>query len=115
MECEVKVCRAAAEGKYHATTVTLDNNGESIALICSMSQCFNPVKVAVNKDTVKRIIDVRAEAGLATIILSEYQTNGIREIFIKNANPVRLRELIHQMKSVLPMNAASPSPRNRKT
>ena len=113
MECEVKVTRSSGDGRYHSSSLSLADNGDSVDLICSTAQRFFPIQFTVNEATITRIIDVRIDAGLTTIKLSEYHTNGIEQLCIKNANPTKLKDLVKRMKAQLSFTTSVKSPFNK--
>ena len=109
----MKVTRTSGDGRYHSSSLSVADNGDSVDLVCSTTQCFFPIKLTVNEHTITRIIDVRIDAGFTTIKLSEYHTNGIQELSIKNANPTKLKDLVKRMKAQLPSTTSVKSPFNK--
>ena len=110
MECEVRISRVQGEGKFHASLVSLEDDGDVCQLVCLIKNHITPVRVNVSDKCIRKIVDPRADVGVVSIQLSEYHSNGVKEIYIKNSKPTDLKHIIKRIRSLLPAIATGPSP-----
>ena len=103
MDCEVRVTRVQTEGRYHRSTVLIEDKSRgTVYLVCSSKACLAPTKVVVGEGNVTSVVDKNVEKGFLVIHFVELLTDGVKEISIKNARSADLKQFLTRLCSFLP-------------